>query len=754
MSMSKKNMISACDTAMSSTDAANTANTNESHSDAASKHRIAAEHCKLMGEDAMHTKHKDMAVEHDLCAGRCAAADSGTNKVKVPEPSAEEVKARSQMQASNPQGINQYTYSSESSNGSKTSHSDEDEAETHWTNKHKGAEFGDWENAGENRERKLVWRNSEEAENDDGTNAVGQIIRKSAKVSARSGCPEQAEDEDKNVKCEKCGKEFDAAKEDGHETGEVNCPGCDYKVKVASSYVPAQAAAAGGKKGSLEAAWSDEAREAAALARKSASSQAAIKATKAASAGPSTDTDSSPEDQKTSHDLHIAAAEAHHTAANDKENKPSVRKEHFASAINQEAMAFHSGHKGATKFKFDSSQAYLATANKLSAKRMVSKQPLMAALAGAGWSLNDMQTGVGALLKDLDVCHSDSETACSPYCWCCDIVAPDNEEGEEWTAVFNGADGKLYAVTFKVGEEVELVGDPEEVQKTTDYEYAADIAAKAAAAAGALEATWSNAAREAAELARKHGATDFDKKHAEALKFKSIADSSEARANKSGLTKDIHDALSAHTSAIMVHHEAANAAKAEGNMPAYHAHMDMAAQHEKQRNSQYKKLASQAAHEASRANTEQPLCAKVRSCHDALVAGGANPTLKAVASAVWREHKVSLGEDDVARELGASKALEASNPEGHNQYTEANQASEATNEKAKKASDKAKLSGSIKDHRAAADAHYAAAKAHSLASEEANKAGLFNADNQHAHEANIHFQKAMGHNEDADNAKK
>lgn len=93
--------------------------------------------------------------------------------------------AKAGLQAANPEGHNQYT--TESSSGEKHFHADEDSAKAHFGKK---AEFGDYEPNGEGRERMLVWRNAKEAENDDGRNAIGQVIRHTKSVNAKTSTPQ------------------------------------------------------------------------------------------------------------------------------------------------------------------------------------------------------------------------------------------------------------------------------------------------------------------------------------------------------------------------------------------------------------------------------------------------------------------------------------------------------------------------------------------------------------------------------------
>ena len=89
----------------------------------------------------------------------------------------------------------------------------------------------------------------------------------------------------------------------------------------------------------------------------------------------------------------------------------------------------------------------------------------------------------------LPLLRSDGSTATCPA-WCCDIIAPPHESGEVWKAVISADKGKLYAVEFRIGDgAVTLVGDPQPVEKTTEYDYVDDLVAAAdAAGAAGLEA--------------------------------------------------------------------------------------------------------------------------------------------------------------------------------------------------------------------------------------------------------------------------
>ena len=62
------------------------------------------------------------------------------------------------------------------SDGRESEVENEDEARESLDGEYSEAEYGDWEQNGDAPERMLVWEDAESAENDDGANAVAEII--------------------------------------------------------------------------------------------------------------------------------------------------------------------------------------------------------------------------------------------------------------------------------------------------------------------------------------------------------------------------------------------------------------------------------------------------------------------------------------------------------------------------------------------------------------------------------------------------
>ena len=137
-------------------------------------------------------------------------------------------------------------------------------------------------------------------------------------------------------------------------------------------------------------------------------------------------------------------------------------------------------------------KVFVEKAGEISAKRMSLKEPLMAAIVNGGLSLNDLNSQVREAIQPLDICKSSSANGPAVICgWVADLVAPANETGEDWTAIVQGDGGKLYAVTFTIGDKkVTISGEPKLVERVTDYDFVGDIEteAKAAVKDGSLEA--------------------------------------------------------------------------------------------------------------------------------------------------------------------------------------------------------------------------------------------------------------------------
>jgi hypothetical protein len=129
----------------------------------------------------------------------------------------------------------------------------------------------------------------------------------------------------------------------------------------------------------------------------------------------------------------------------------------------------------------EAATAYLTKANELSAKRMETKVPLMAGIAGEGLSLNDLNTSVREAIVGLPQFASPAPNSVG-CAWVADIVAPEEEKGETWTAIVQGNDQKLYAVEFTIEDEsVTIVGEPKLVERVTDYDYVGEIETEAKA---------------------------------------------------------------------------------------------------------------------------------------------------------------------------------------------------------------------------------------------------------------------------------
>ena len=174
-------------------------------------------------------------------------------------------------------------------------------------------------------------------------------------------------------------------------------------------------------------------------------------------------------------------------------NVASSRKEDLDE--NQKKLADDDDGSGVDKlptYESKAMKAFIDKVNELVAARLVKNKPLEAGLAGNGWSLNDLNSDVREAIQRLDICKSTStqNNLCGPCGWVCDIVAPEHEAGETWSAIVQGNDGKLYAVQFTVGDDVKIVGDPKEVERTSEYDYADEIETQARKASGlkALEA--------------------------------------------------------------------------------------------------------------------------------------------------------------------------------------------------------------------------------------------------------------------------
>lgn len=300
---------------------------------------------------------------------------------------------------------------------------------------------------------------------------------------------------------------------------------------------------------------------------------------------------------------------------------------------------------------------FVARVNELSAKRMGDKQPLMAALAGEGWSLNDLQAEIREKLQSIPMLNnaaSGSNSPCS-ICWVADVVIPQDEEGETWQAIVNGQDGKLYAVDFTIGKEVSIVGEPKQVERDTDYEYVngMETEAKEASESTALEAGGPGSGPQA------QGSEDPHKASRDAYSRTNEANVATQKSKGNFDKQKATDASKAHSDAAAAHHNAANLFKKSGNSGASDIHREAADSHTDMKKI-YERKSNNSATSAKDATpvTELSLTAKVHAVHDSLRAS--NPSLSDVRHAMFAQHKVSMTDGDVARELAMK--LEAGGP--------------------------------------------------------------------------------------------
>lgn len=131
--------------------------------------------------------------------------------------------------------------------------------------------------------------------------------------------------------------------------------------------------------------------------------------------------------------------------------------------------------------------------------RMTKKAALQASVKDGGYSFSDLQSNIQRAAQDnetLGGIQPNTIGGIGGCCWVADIICPAHEEGETWTAIVQGADGKLYEVSFTIGDgsNVTLSGDPKLVERVTDYDYvftpdeAAEVETKNALRDAALRA--------------------------------------------------------------------------------------------------------------------------------------------------------------------------------------------------------------------------------------------------------------------------
>ncbi len=220
------------------------------------------------------------------------------------------------------------------------------------------------------------------------------------------------------------------------------------------------------------------------------------------------------------------------------------------------------------------SAAVVAKLGEISGKRMSLNKALEASITENGFSLNTFQEAVRvACLKNDKLTkvpdRNEGGASVCGGCYVADIVAPAHEAGETWKAIVNGADGKLYAVQFTIGvdKSAALVGDPAEVQRTTDYEYVAGMEAEARAAveAGSFNG---NQHKASSDVADEHSAA------ARVASRKAFSFSKKATDN--GGHKD---AGVAHAAAKAAHEDAASKHASAGNDDEADDHKAKAAKH-------------------------------------------------------------------------------------------------------------------------------------------------------------------------------
>jgi hypothetical protein len=178
-----------------------------------------------------------------------------------------------------------------------------------------------------------------------------------------------------------------------------------------------------------------------------------------------------------------------------------------------------------------------------------------ASMSGGGYSMNDLQNNVREMIQSLPMCNTPATVGSGPICscWVSDLICPDGDD-DNWTAIVQGADSKLYAVDFDVDEDgsVTIDGEPEEVQRTTDYEYINAILMMAdKAGKTGMEAGGPGSGRHAGIVEQTPGSKDLThytgKEYADKLSERAAA--ATTKANASGDTYDHAEARSAHDSA-------------------------------------------------------------------------------------------------------------------------------------------------------------------------------------------------------------
>lgn len=684
----KKQALQAGEDAMGYSVEANDANTHESHSKAASMHRIAAEHHALAGDEDGRKKHADMAVEHDLCAGRCKAADQGTNVVKLPD----------------------------------------------------GA----------------------------------------AKVAARKGEQDDPEQEDAMVRCAKCKHEFCAAEQEGHEAGTVKCPGCGEPVKVSSQSIPTEEQRA-------KAAEVYGVHMASQL-----SARAAADVKLMASVGGAGYSFSDMQSQlaelvrgldvsKPTDGNQCCSSWPVDIVAPDEEEDETWECVFTAPDGKLYCVGFKVGDE--LELVGDPKEVERTTdyeyVGDMEARAKQAADALMAEGSSEG-ARKGWETRKGAYFhaseadrhadaaKDYALAGEPKEASKSARQAtqhaeeASEIAHTTGEESDHRAASLAHNSASSAHKSAAAGGSAKSQGHEtwaEMHQKIADQHHDKAFNAKTGQTQDqdkvALEAEWSDAAREAAALARKTGM--------HSTQYRANAESLGTKASDASLKAVTEHTAEAHQAAAAANHSAASAhmlardTYAKGSKEyethdnAIKFHEDRAASHEKS----VKQLGLK-----KNMSAKSGIVSQVKSCHAELVASGVNPTLRQVASAVFAKHRVSLGEEDVARALMASGSSEGAKKgwetrkfgeptdEQHmNQVSGTMLASEAS-DKANRATEDAHMSDDEHQHMGATEAHRDAQEAHEEAMSHYPKgSSLYNF---HKLSADMHGKMADHHSHTAE----
>lgn len=283
----------------------------------------------------------------------------------------------------------------------------------------------------------------------------------------------------------------------------------------------------------------------------------------------------------------------------------------------------------------EAGRKYHDKVNELVAKRLALSKPLEAGIAGEGYSLNDIQANVREAILDIAVLKAPPVGSTYPnYCgspWVTDIVCPDS--GDIWTAIVSGCDGKLYGVSFELDDdgEVTIDGDPEEVERTTDYEYVGEMDVEARKASGLKPLEASNAALKGAATKKSNEANSLTAEADDATNAANVVQDRETHA----------DAVDKHNKAKLAHEDAITShTKAESDAALIETHQAMVNKH----------TAASSAHQTKCEACESQR-ALVYKRHEELKASGANPSLGDVCHEVYRLDNQDLTEKQAGKLL-------------------------------------------------------------------------------------------------------